>query len=155
MGKSRTNATNVTLHPLGQAIWGHILKFTVEKSHTNATNVTLHLPGQSVWGSILKYILVKSQTNVTETAKTPARKGTWNTGAGNETVLSSKTFQGKYCVFIFKCIYKLILWNKINILIHCSKLRTRYIQFNLIELIGIQNKNEANLQAIDQNDLGV
>ena len=54
---------------------------TVEKSHTNATNVTLHLPGQSVWGSILKYILVK--TDVTETAKTPAKKRTWNTGAGN------------------------------------------------------------------------
>ena len=40
--KTQTNATNVTLHPLGQAIWGDIQKHTVEKSQTNATSVTMH-----------------------------------------------------------------------------------------------------------------
>ena len=30
--KGRKNATNATLHPIGQAIWDHIWKRTVEKS---------------------------------------------------------------------------------------------------------------------------
>ena len=60
--KSRTNATNVTLHPLGQAIWGHIWKYTVGKSRTNATNVILHPHRQAIWGDILKHTVEKSQT---------------------------------------------------------------------------------------------
>ena len=47
MEKSQTNATNVTMHLLKQAIWGNIWKRTLEsnkcKSRTNATNVTMHL----------------------------------------------------------------------------------------------------------------
>ena len=43
VAKSQTNATNVTLHSLRQAIWGRIWKHTVEKSQRNAKNVTLHL----------------------------------------------------------------------------------------------------------------
>ena len=33
VGKSQTNATNMTAHPLGEAIWGLIWKHTVEKSN--------------------------------------------------------------------------------------------------------------------------
>jgi len=50
VGKIKTNATNVTLHPFRQAIWGDTWECTVEKSQTNATNVTLHLLGQAIWG---------------------------------------------------------------------------------------------------------
>ena len=52
MEKSQTNATNVTMHLLRQAIWGHIWKHTVEKNQVNATNVTLPLLRQSIWGHI-------------------------------------------------------------------------------------------------------
>ena len=50
--KSQTNATNVTMHPLLQAIWGHIWKDTVEKSQTNAANVTMHPFMPALWGHI-------------------------------------------------------------------------------------------------------
>ena len=38
MAKSQTNATNVTMHPLRQTIWGDIWKYTVEKSQTEVTS---------------------------------------------------------------------------------------------------------------------
>ena len=47
-----TNATNVTLHLLRQAIWGHIWNYTVGKSQTNVTSVTLHPHWQAIWGYI-------------------------------------------------------------------------------------------------------
>ena len=50
--KSQTNATNATLHPLMQVLWGHIWKRTVGKSQTSATSVTLHTFRQAPW----KYI---------------------------------------------------------------------------------------------------
>ena len=37
---SQTSATNVNMHPLGQAIWGDIWKHTLEKTQTDATNAT-------------------------------------------------------------------------------------------------------------------
>ena len=61
--KNQTNATNETMPLLGQAIWGNIWKYTVEKSQTNATNVIMHPPGQTVWGRIWKRTVEKSQTN--------------------------------------------------------------------------------------------
>ena len=51
--------------PLRQAIWWNIWKHTVEKSRTNATNVTLHLLTQAIWGHIWKHTLEKSETNAT------------------------------------------------------------------------------------------
>ena len=45
----KTNATNVTMHPLMQAIWRGILKHTGEKSHTNATSVAMHPFVQANW----------------------------------------------------------------------------------------------------------
>ena len=36
------------------SIWGHIWKRTVKKSQTNATNVTMLLLGQAIWESIWK-----------------------------------------------------------------------------------------------------
>ena len=50
LNKSKTNATNVTLPLLRQAIWGHIWKRTVEKSQINAANVTLPL----LWHVIMR-----------------------------------------------------------------------------------------------------
>ena len=44
----------VIMHPLMQAIWGHIWKHTVEKSQTNATSVTMLLLGQTSWEHISK-----------------------------------------------------------------------------------------------------
>ena len=52
--KSHTNATNATLHLLGQTVWEHIWKLTVEKKRTNATTATLHLFGQIIWGDSWK-----------------------------------------------------------------------------------------------------
>ena len=46
-----------------QAHWGHMRKCTVEKSQTNATNVTLHLLGQTIWGDIWKHTVAKNQIN--------------------------------------------------------------------------------------------
>ena len=58
-----TNATNATLHPLGQAIWGHIWKRTVEISQKNATSVILHPLKQVVWELIWWYTIEKSLKN--------------------------------------------------------------------------------------------
>ena len=52
--KSQTNATNAILHPLVQAVWGHIWKYTAEKSQTSATSVTLHPLTQAICGDIWK-----------------------------------------------------------------------------------------------------
>ena len=61
--KSQTNAANVIMHPLMQAIWDNIWKCTAEKSQTNAINVTLHLLRQAIWGYIWKHTVEKNQTN--------------------------------------------------------------------------------------------
>ena len=61
--KSQTNANYVTMPPLGQTLWGHIWKHTVEKNQTNATNVTLHPLRQGCWVNIWKHTVEKSQTN--------------------------------------------------------------------------------------------
>ena len=57
--KSKRNATNFTLHPYKQAVWGNIWKCTAEKSQTNATNVTLHPYRQAIWGDIWKRTVKK------------------------------------------------------------------------------------------------
>ena len=51
------------LHPLRQAVWGHIWKGTVEKRQTNAGSVFLHPLIQVLWADMWKDILEKSQTN--------------------------------------------------------------------------------------------
>ena len=45
----------VTMHPLKQAIWGHIWKHTLETNRTNATNATMRRLIQSIWGNIWKH----------------------------------------------------------------------------------------------------
>ena len=55
-----------------QSIWRNVWKHTVEKSQTNATNETMHPLGQAIWGDIWKDTVEKIQrnvTNVTETGK--------------------------------------------------------------------------------------
>ena len=59
MEKSKTNVISVTMPLLRQAIWGHILKRTVEKSQTNATNVTMPHIAQAIWGNIWKHTVVQ------------------------------------------------------------------------------------------------
>ena len=76
-GKCQSNATNVIVLLLRQAIWGHIWKCTVEKSQTNATNVTLHLLGQVIWGDIWKHTLEKSQINAINVTLHPHRQAIW------------------------------------------------------------------------------
>ena len=51
-GESQTTATNVTLHPHRQAIWGLISKRIGEKSPTDITNI---LPSTDNWGEALWY----------------------------------------------------------------------------------------------------
>ena len=46
MEKNQTNAANVTMNYLGQAIWGDIWKRTLEKSQTNVTNVIVDENGR-------------------------------------------------------------------------------------------------------------
>ena len=75
--KSQTNANNVTMLLLRQAIWGHIWKRTVEKSQTNATNVTMPLPLQAILGDIWKHTLEKSQTYATNVTMHPIRQAIW------------------------------------------------------------------------------
>ena len=75
--KNQTNAASVTLHLLGQAIWGDIRKYTVEKSPTNATNVTLSLLRQAIWGHIWKRRVEKSQTNATNVIMQHLRQAIW------------------------------------------------------------------------------
>ena len=43
-----SNATNVTIKPLGRTIWKHICGNTVGKSQTNATNVTMQPLGHVI-----------------------------------------------------------------------------------------------------------
>ena len=62
--KSYTNATNVTLFPLIQVLWGVMWKCTVEKSRTNATNVTMPPLRQAIWGDIWKHTVKAIATNV-------------------------------------------------------------------------------------------
>ena len=50
---------------LGQAIWGHNWKRTVEISQTNATSVNLPVLIQVLWGRIWKHTVKKSQANAT------------------------------------------------------------------------------------------
>ena len=59
--KNQTNATNVTMQHLIQALWGHIWKYTVEKIQKGATNVTMHPLLLAIWGHIWKLTLAKSQ----------------------------------------------------------------------------------------------
>ena len=63
MSLNQTNVTNLTMHLLSQAIWGHIWKYTVEKSQTSAANVTLPLLGQMIWRGFWKRTVEKRQTN--------------------------------------------------------------------------------------------
>ena len=65
MEKRKTNATNVTMRPPWQAIWGDIWKLTVEKNQTNVINVIRHLLRQAIRGRIWKYTVEKSQQNAT------------------------------------------------------------------------------------------
>ena len=65
VGKSQTNAINVIMHHLRQAIWGHILKHTVEKSQTNATDVTIFPLRRMIWELIWKNTLEINQTSAT------------------------------------------------------------------------------------------
>ena len=59
--KSQTSVTNATIHPIGQAIWGHIWRHTVEKSQTNATSVIMHPLIQALWGHIWKRTVEKGK----------------------------------------------------------------------------------------------
>ena len=53
-GEKQKNAVSVTLHPLTQALWKDIWKYTVEKSQTNATSVIINPLGQAIWAHINK-----------------------------------------------------------------------------------------------------
>ena len=53
------------MHLLMQALWGHILKHTLEKSQTNATSVSMHPMMQAIWGYIWKRTVEKNQTYAT------------------------------------------------------------------------------------------
>ena len=39
--KNQTNAASVSMHPIGQVLWGSTWKYTVTKGHTNAPNVAM------------------------------------------------------------------------------------------------------------------
>ena len=58
--RKKKNATNVTMHPLRQAIWEHIWQHTVEKSQTSAVNVNFDPLLQTLWRPISKYTVEKS-----------------------------------------------------------------------------------------------
>ena len=72
--KSRTNATNVTMPPLRQAIWGDIWKHTVKAI---ATNVNMPPLGQEILGNIWKCTEGKSQTNVINLTMPLLRQAIW------------------------------------------------------------------------------
>ena len=63
--KSQTYATNVNMHPLRRAMWGHIWKPIVEKNQINAVSVNLQPLGQATWRLIWKRTVEKSQANAT------------------------------------------------------------------------------------------
>ena len=75
--KSQTNAINVTMLLLVQAILGNIWKRTVEKSQTNATNATMPLLVQTFWETIWKRTVEKSQTNATNVTLRPLGQAIW------------------------------------------------------------------------------
>ena len=50
--RGQTDATNVSMRPFMQAIWGNIWQHTVEKNHANAASVTLFALTQVLWGDI-------------------------------------------------------------------------------------------------------
>ena len=51
---------SIILHLLGQAIWGDIWRHTVEKRQTNATNVTMHPLREAIWGGFkILFLLLK------------------------------------------------------------------------------------------------
>ena len=56
-GEKTQKCTNVTLHPLMQALWKHIWKYTLEKSRTKATSASLTAPIQALWGLTVTHIL--------------------------------------------------------------------------------------------------
>ena len=62
---------------LGQAIWGHIWKRTVDKSQTSATNVTMHLLVQAIWEDIWRLTVEKSKTNATSVILGPHWRAIW------------------------------------------------------------------------------
>ena len=74
---SWTNATNVSIHPPRQVIWGRIWKHTVEKSQTNVTYVTLHPLVQTIWGDIWRRTLEESYTSATNVDLPPLRQALW------------------------------------------------------------------------------
>ena len=77
VGKSQTNATDVTMHLLRHAFWGDIWKYTVEKSQTNAACVILHPLRQAIWGDIWKYTVEKRSTNATSVIMHPLMHTIW------------------------------------------------------------------------------
>ena len=56
-GEKTQKCTNVTLHPLMQALWKHIWKYTLEKSRTKAASASLTAPIQALWGLTVTHIL--------------------------------------------------------------------------------------------------
>ena len=77
MERSKTNATNVTLHSLRQAIWWHIWKHILDKSHINVTNVTMPPHRQVIWGDIWNRTVGKKQTNATNVTLHPLGHSLW------------------------------------------------------------------------------
>ena len=77
MEKSFINAKSVTIPHLGQVLWVHIRKRTVEKSQTNATNVSSHQPSRASWQDIWKHTLGTNQTNATSVILQPMRQTIW------------------------------------------------------------------------------
>ena len=67
----------VWLYPHRQAIWGHILKSTVEKSQTNATSVTLHALIEVLYGDISKHTVEKNWTNAISVTLCLVGRITW------------------------------------------------------------------------------
>ena len=74
MGKSWTNATNVTLHHPGQTVWEIIWKHTAEKSQTSAASAISRPLRQAIWGSVWKYTVEKSKQNETRVSLHPLSK---------------------------------------------------------------------------------
>ena len=68
---------NVTLHLLGQAIWGDTWKSTVEKGKRNANNMTLHHLMQALWGHVWEHTVDKSQTNAANATMPVLSKAIW------------------------------------------------------------------------------
>ena len=108
--KSQTNAINVTMYLLRQAVWGDIWKCTVEKSQTNATNVTLPLFGQTFWRHIWERTVEKSQINVTNGHQrwglNPSKGSICKFGSPSGHI----TFDPAHWKVIFKSVHHPSLW---------------------------------------------